>query len=115
MPAAQLISKFKKQLIHQQAELRELEQTGDDASKTVELDQSRVGRLSRMDALQGQAMSQEMKRRRQLELKNIAAALRRIENDEYGYCVKCDEKIATKRLDFDPAAALCIECANKKE
>ena len=115
MPNAKLIAKFKKQLISQQVELRELEQTGDDASKTVELDQTRVGRLSRMDALQGQAMSLEMKRRRQLELKNIAAALRRIENNEYGYCVKCDEEIATKRLEFDPAAALCIECANKTE
>jgi len=110
-----VIAKFKKQLINQQAELCELEQTGDDASKTVELDQTRVGRLSRMDALQGQAMSLEMKRRRQLELKNIAAALRRIENDEYGYCVKCDEEIVTKRLEFDPAAAFCFKCANETE
>ncbi|MGB1088279.1 MAG: TraR/DksA family transcriptional regulator, partial [Alphaproteobacteria bacterium] len=42
-----------------------------DAARTVELDQSKVGRLSRMDALQGQAMAQETERRRQAGLKAI--------------------------------------------
>ena len=62
---------FKKRLLQQQKELLDLEETGNDAAKTVELDQTRVGRLSRMDALQGQAMSLEMKRRRQIELQKI--------------------------------------------
>ena len=37
---------------------------GQDAQKTVELDQQAVGRLSRMDALQNQAMAQATARRR---------------------------------------------------
>ena len=88
---------------------------GDEAAATVELDQTKVGRLSRMDAMQAQAMSQASQQRRELQLKNIAAAILRIDNDEYGWCLDCDEFIEPKRLDFDPAAALCLACAEKRE
>ena len=86
-----------------------------ESSKTVELDQSKVGRLSRMDALQGQAMSQETKSRHENMLRNISGALSRIESGDYGYCLKCDELISTARLDVDPAVSLCITCASLEE
>jgi len=106
---------FRQRLLALQQQLQDLQATGDEASQTVKLDQSSVGRLSRMDALQGQAMSQERDRRRQLELQKIAAALRRIETGEYGDCVRCGEEIAIRRLDLDPAAPLCIVCARKTD
>jgi DnaK suppressor protein len=106
---------FARQLLQQQQALLGLQETADEATKTVELDQSSVGRLSRMDALQGQAMSQERDRRRQLELQKIAAALRRVEAGEYGFCAMCGEDIALKRLELDPAAPLCIDCASKSD
>ena len=87
----------------------------DESAEPVELDQSRVGRLSRMDAMQLQALSRENRRRRELELKRIAAALRRIEDQEYGYCLHCGETIAVNRLEADPAALLCIACASRSE
>lgn len=86
---------------------------GDD-SRPVELDQTRLGRLSRMDALQGQAMAKETERRRHQELERIDLALKRLADDEYGDCLECGEPIAPKRLAFDPSAALCIDCADKK-
>jgi len=107
------IERFRRQLLQQQQALLGLQKTADEAAGTVELDQTSVGRLSRMDALQGQAMSQERDRRRQIELQKIAAALRRIEAGDYGNCVRCDEEIAIRRLEFDPAAPLCIDCASK--
>lgn len=79
----------------------------------VELDQTRVGRLSRMDSLQRQAMAQEAERRRKLELQRIDAALERLDTDEYGYCLTCGEKISVKRLELDPAVTVCIECARR--
>lgn len=85
------------------------------SSETVELDQSKVGRLSRMDALQGQAMTQETKLRHEESLRNISAALSRIESGDFGYCLNCDEIIITARLKANPAAALCINCANLAE
>lgn len=106
---------FRQKLLKLRRELRKIEESGNEAAKTVELDQSRVGRLSRMDAMQAQAMSIESKRRREIKMKRIEAALRKIEKDEYGYCSKCEEEIDPKRLDFDPSALLCIECASKGE
>ena len=106
---------FRQQLLHQQQALRGLQETADEAAGTVELDQTSVGRLSRMDALQGQAMSRERDRRRQIELQKIAAALRRIDAGDYGDCVRCGEEIAIRRLELDPAAPLCIDCAGKSD
>ena len=109
------IAVIKTRLLQLQQELQGLLAIGDEAAGVVELDQTAVGRLSRMDALQGQAMSKEAGRRRQLELQKIAGALRRIDNGDYGYCLSCDEPVAPERLALDPAATLCIECASKKE
>lgn len=112
---AEAITIYKQQLLDQQQMLLKLKKTGSDATRTVELDQTSVGRLSRMDALQGQAMSKERERRRDIELQRIASALARIESGNFGYCVACDERIAGKRLDFDPSAPLCIDCASKAD
>lgn len=96
--------------------LRQLHASPDnDADATVELDQTRVGRLSRMDALQGQAMAKATAERKQVEIRRIEAALERIETGAYGYCLQCDEAIAPLRLEADPATALCINCAEKRE
>ena len=91
------------------------EETGGEAEQTVELDQTRVGRLSRMDAMQAQAMSKETGRRRRQQLIQIEAALKRIESGDYGYCEECGEEIAAKRLAIDPTALFCIDCASARE
>ena len=106
---------FRRQLLALRDELTEQRETGREAEKTVELDQTSVGRLSRMDAMQGQAMSKESGRRREVSLQKIAAALRRMESGDYGYCLTCEEDIALQRLEFDPTATLCIDCARKSE
>lgn len=104
--------KLRQQILSQLADLQTLCASSAGARATVMLDQSRVGRLSRMDALQGQAMAQETARRRDNEVARINAALKRIEQDEYGYCLGCGEKIAVKRLTLDPTAAVCVTCAS---
>jgi DnaK suppressor protein len=98
-----------------QKDLESEAESGDEASQVVELDQSRVGRLSRMDAMQAQAMSQASGRRREIILQKIAAALERIDNDDYGICQTCEEMIDRRRLEFDPTAVLCIDCATQAE
>ena len=109
------LGEFELLLEKRRDELLAVADTADQAADTVELDQTRVGRLSRMDALQVQAMSVENQRRRALELKRIAAALRRIKEEEYGYCLECGEEIAQNRLQVDPSTPLCISCANQSE
>lgn len=77
----------------------------------VTLDQDSVGRLSRIDAMQIQAMALAQARRRKAERGGIDEALRRMDEGEYGYCLKCGDDIAPARLEHSPAVATCIECA----
>jgi len=81
----------------------------------VELDQARVGRLSRMDTMQQQAMQLELNRRRDTQLKRIEGAFLRLEKGTYGQCVSCDAVIEHKRLEFDPTVFFCSPCATKAE
>lgn len=96
-------------------ELDAVAATGEDSAAVVELDQSKVGRLSRMDAMQAQAMAKASGQRRALLRRNIEAALRRIDTGEYGLCHDCDEPIHPQRLEFDPTVLRCIDCASKLE
>lgn len=93
------------------ADLNATDQLGQDAQKTVSLDQQAVGRLSRMDALQQQAMAKATQQRRQSMKLRILAALERITDIEFGYCSECGEDIPVKRLDLDPTVLTCVSCA----
>lgn len=95
-------------------ELLSIEATAEErasASATVMLDQQAVGRLSRMDAMQQQAMAQAENRRAAARVKLIRSALAKVGDQDYGLCEACDEPIAEGRLRVDPAAKLCISCA----
>lgn len=93
-------------------ELESLDEAATDGRGTVELDQTKVGRLSRMDALQGQAMNNAIAARRKQKLLAINAALARLQDDEFGYCVKCGDEIALARLELDPTVAVCLKCSS---
>ena len=92
-------------------ELLRLTAAHEDESDPVEVDQSSVGRLTRMDALQSQAMAAEVERRREVELARIEGARERIWRDEYSYSVSVGEAIAQRRLELEPANPLCLSCA----
>ena len=76
----------------------------------VVLDQSSVGRLSRMDAMQQQAMAKATRRQAQLRLSQCQVALSAFDRDEYGLCRKCEEPIGCRRLTAKPEAPFCLEC-----
>ena len=109
------LSEFKKLLLQHQKELLDVEASGEQASKIVELDQTTVGRLSRMDAMQAQAMSVEVDQRRKLELQRIKRALKHIEEGDYGTCQNCGEMINPLRLKSSLTVTLCIACASEAE
>lgn len=94
------------------AALDEEDRLSQGARATVELDQQAVGRLSRMDALQMQAMARAQATRRAGERRRLMAALKRLDEGEYGYCTDCGEELAPARLAQDPAVAKCISCAH---
>jgi len=109
------LEEFRELLNNRQADLLDIKRASAQFAATVELDQSKVGRLTRMDAMQAQEMSIETNRRREIELQRIKTALHRLENGEYGICTGCDENIAIQRLQFDPSTPVCIKCASKSE
>jgi DnaK suppressor protein len=102
---------FRAQLIAQRASLQRIDAESEAERAPVTLEQDSVGRLSRMDAMQVQAMALAAQRRRQQDMIAIDAALRRIDEGEFGYCLMCGDAIAEARLVHSPAAATCIACA----
>ena len=99
-------------LVERLAALHAASETTADNRRPVELDQTSVGRLSRMDAMQVQAMAMATERRRHEEVRRVEAAIKRIDEGEYGTCISCGEEIAAKRLAVDPTIATCIACAS---
>ena len=104
--------RFRTLLTSRRLELQDLIDGAAESAAPVELDQQVQGRLSRMDALQGQAMAQATNERRRIEIAQIDAALRRMDADEFGYCMGCGDEIAPKRLELNPAISRCLECAS---
>lgn len=104
-------NRYRERLGTRRDEIEALRGISAQSRSAVELDQTSVGRVSRIDAMQAQQMALAQERAREAELSRIAAALKRIEDGEYGDCIECGEPIAEKRLDFDPSVATCIDCA----
>jgi DnaK suppressor protein len=103
---------FRQALLSLREEIEQLRDANKEAAGTVTLDQSMVGRLSRMDAMQAQQMAQETARRRLLQLQKIDGALRRMDSGDYGYCHSCGEEISAARLGVDPTSTRCIGCSD---
>jgi DnaK suppressor protein len=82
----------------------------DEALRPVQLDQTAVGRLSRMDSLQNQSLTQNLRERELLKLALIRGALERMERGEYGRCLTCGAEIPFGRLFVVPESPACAEC-----
>jgi DnaK suppressor protein len=106
-----LVGRFRPRLEAELAEIDKLDAENASWSAPVELDQQSVGRVSRIDAMQMQAMSQAVQRRRSARRVAIQHALRRIDEGDYGFCIECGEPIAPGRLDVDPTFPACVRCA----
>jgi DnaK suppressor protein len=100
---------FKKLLQSRKDELEKSLVSIQDSSKPVDLNDP-IGRLSRMDAIQQQQMSLNAKKQIELNLQLVDTAIKRLEQGNFGYCLKCDEEINIKRLLAKPEASFCTKC-----
>ena len=105
------IDQLRRAIIDEITELDRLRKQARDSRAPVKLDQQSIGRLSRMDAMQQQAMNIANDARRKHRHAALLAALNRMDDGVYGYCHKCDDLIGVGRLEIDPAAMLCVQCA----
>lgn len=95
-------------------EIAELEQTlGELAEHTgpVEPDVA-IGRLSRLDTMLNQGITEASIAKGRTRLRKLRAALERVDDDpEFGICLECGEPIPMARLLAVPESAVCVECA----
>lgn len=84
----------------------------DEALKTVTLDQTAVGRVSRMGSLQNQGIAQGLRERETVRLAQIQKALERHSEGTYGSCTACGGNIAFERLFVFPESAVCAACSH---
>jgi DnaK suppressor protein len=105
-----LLQELRVELVRRLEVLKEARSASADDRSVVPLDQTAVGRLSRMDAMQVQAMALASDRRREGEMARISAALERIDKGIYGACITCGDDMDPKRLMVDPTIQRCVDC-----
>ena len=106
------LEQLREELERQLAKLERSMTVTDEALKTVELDQSAVGRLSRMDSLQSQGIAKGLREREMIGLALIQEALRRLDAGTYGVCTGCGDEVAFERLLVFPESPTCVSCGD---
>lgn len=111
----EIVRHFRPLLEKEKDELRAASEGTSADRDPVELDQQSVGRLSRMDSMQIQAMAHAVEQRRRNRGVMIERAFNRMDEGEYGYCGTCGDFIGWRRLAVDPLHVQCVDCASGRE
>ncbi len=100
----QIILQTKSEILH---EIEELE------IKTVPIEPDcSLGRLTRLEAMQEKSINESILKKAKVRLKKISFVLTKIDNEDYGLCSICEEKIPYGRLCIVPESTICVSCAN---
>lgn len=70
-----------------------------------------IGRVSRMDAINNNAVTQASLRQAEEKLKALKRVEQQIGTPQFGKCMKCGAEIPVGRILFRPESLLCIRCA----
>lgn len=111
---ADQIAELRSELERELARLDRNMDASRDAARPVKLDQTSVGRLSRMDELQNQQMSKDLHSRNQARHAHIVDALERMDARTYGVCARCSQAIPYGRLLVFPEARMCATCGARE-
>ncbi len=102
---------IREELLRSLTRLERSMKTTSGAARPRDLEQDTVGRLSRIEALQTQGLTQTLAEREKAQLAQIVAALRRLEEGTYGACNACGGPIPLERLTVFPETLACAACA----
>jgi DnaK suppressor protein len=72
-----------------------------------------IGRISRMEAINSKSINEEALRKTENTLAKLQQALKKIDDEDFGICIECDEAIPFARLMILPETPLCVGCAEK--
>ncbi len=101
---------LREELDRQLVKLKRSMRATDEALRPVELDQTAVGRLSRIDSLQNQGLTRNLHEREQIKLALLLEALSRVDAGAYGVCTGCGSHIPFGRLFVFPETPECAAC-----
>ena len=86
-------------------ELREL-------TKPVSPENS-IGRISRMDAINNKSVNEAALNTARQKLVKLEFALSKVDQEDFGICIVCNQTIPEGRLMFMPESARCVSCADR--
>lgn len=95
-----------KRLIQFEEQIVELK----DLSKPIEPDCA-IGRVSRMDAINNQSISQSQLAKKLLQKNGLEAALDNMDQDDFGKCINCGQAIQLGRILIMPESRKCVNCS----
>jgi DnaK suppressor protein len=108
------VKRFQSRLEALAAVLRSSLDRTDGDTAPVEPDRA-IGRLSRLDSIQGQQMALALKQRQKQQLSRVEKALEAVTTGTYGQCRRCGGAISEERLEAQPDAVVCVTCAARAE
>ncbi len=85
-----------------------------ETSKPVAPDNA-IGRLTRMEAIVSKGVSEASLNSAQVKLSKLETALGKIEDPEFGLCLRCGEPIPHGRIMLMPESTLCVPCVEKNQ
>lgn len=70
-----------------------------------------IGRISRMDAINNKSINEASLRQAEEKLKKLKAALEKVNNKDFGICIRCEKPIPIGRIMLMPHSTKCVNCA----
>ena len=97
---------------------KSIEETQKDISNLKELTkpispENAIGRVSRMDAINNKSVNEAALRNAINKLALLKSALQRINNEDFGLCIRCKNEIPIQRILLMPQSNRCVHCASR--
>ena len=97
---------------------KSIEETRNDISSLKELTkpispENAIGRVSRMDAINNRSVNEAALRNTINKLALLESALQRVNNEDFGLCIRCKNQIPIQRILLMPQSNRCVHCASR--
>jgi DnaK suppressor protein len=106
MNKEQIAKRIKEEIVNTQESIK----TFRDLTKPI-APENAIGRVSRMDAINNKSVNEVTLRKAELKLKNLQVALSKVDDDDFGICLRCKSPIPIGRVMLLPHSVFCVNCA----
>lgn len=69
-----------------------------------------IGRVSRMDAINNKSVVEAALRQAKNKLEKLEFALTKIDDNDFGICIRCQKPIPVGRILIMPQSRTCVKC-----